>query len=82
MIKKYNSKPVTIEAIRYMPGTIAEILQWTRPETFLGDEGQLVIRTLEGNMQAGLGDYIIKGLKGEFYPCKADIFEQKYEEVI
>ena len=39
------------------------------------------IHTLEGTMQASYGDYIIKGVKGEFYPCKPDIFEQTYEKV-
>ena len=39
------------------------------------------IKTLEGNMRADEGDYIIKGLRGEFYPCKPDVFEKKYEEV-
>jgi len=41
----------------------------------------LVIHTLEGNMTANAGDFIIKGVKGEFYPCKPDVFEQTYEEV-
>ena len=42
-------------------------------------KGEVVIRTLEGNMIASVGDYIIKGLRGEFYPCKPDVFEKKYE---
>jgi hypothetical protein len=42
----------------------------------------LVIRTLEGSMQATPGDFIIRGVQGEFYPCKPDIFKQTYEEVI
>lgn len=37
------------------------------------------IKTLEGEMRADIGDYIIKGLRGEFYPCKPDVFKQKYE---
>ena len=41
----------------------------------------LFIKTLEGNHLASVGDYIIKGVQGEFYPCKPDIFEQTYEEV-
>lgn len=41
----------------------------------------LIIKTLEGNMEAKNGDYIIKGVNGEFYPCKKDIFEKTYEEV-
>ena len=43
--------------------------------------GHLIIYTLEGEMRANWGDYIIKGVKGELYPCKADIFEETYEKV-
>ena len=43
--------------------------------------GNLMIRTLEGDMRAEYGDWIIRGVQGEFYPCKPDIFEQTYEEV-
>lgn len=41
--------------------------------------GSLIIKTLEGDMKANIGDYIIKGIKGEYYPCKPDIFEKTYE---
>jgi len=41
----------------------------------------LIIKTLEGEMKASIGDYIIKGVNGEFYPCKPDIFEKTYEKV-
>jgi hypothetical protein len=44
-------------------------------------DGLMVIRTLEGDMKAGLGDWIIRGVQGEFYPCKPDIFEATYEPV-
>lgn len=44
-------------------------------------DGQFVIRTLEGDMKAGFGDWIIRGVRGEFYPCKPDIFAQTYEQV-
>lgn len=42
----------------------------------------MTIKTLEGDMTANIGDYIIKGVKGEFYPCKPDIFKQTYEPVL
>ena len=42
-------------------------------------DGHTVIRTLEGDMKVGLGDYVIKGVQGEFYPCQPDIFEATYE---
>ena len=41
----------------------------------------LLVHTLEGTMRADIGDYIVKGVDGEFYPCKADIFEKTYEEI-
>lgn len=49
---------------------------WIDPAT-----GELVIRTLEGDMRATYGDWIIKGVQGEFYPCKPDIFDATYEQV-
>ena len=45
------------------------------------DEAYCLIETLEGTMRGNGGDYIIKGLKGELYPCKPDVFEKKYEEI-
>ena len=50
---------------------------WIDPTT-----GELVIRTLEGDMRVTYGDYVIKGVKGEFYPCKPDIFEATYEKTV
>lgn len=43
---------------------------------------RLFIKTLEGTMEASVGDYIIRGIKGEYYPCKPDVFRATYEEVI
>ena len=80
---KYKTKSVEIEAIQWTGNNTQEILTFVSTkileveEDFLGTE--IVIRTLEGNMHASKNDYIIKGLKGEFYPCKPDIFEMKYE---
>lgn len=80
MIKKYVKKPVEIEAVQWMGDNTHEIC------VFVGDVIQrqresIIIPTLEGDMTASPGDYIIKGVKGEFYPCKPDIFEQTYDEV-
>lgn len=47
---------------------------------FIKDE-DLYIRTLEGNMKANIGDFIIRGLRGEYYPCKPDVFKKKYEVI-
>ena len=82
MIKQFRKKPVVIEAIQF-DGTNKEEIH-----NFVGDAiGQdvnskdLFITTLEGIMIASVGDYVIKGVQGEFYPCKPDIFEQTYNEV-
>lgn len=93
MIKKYRKKPVTIEAIQYNGLNLEEIEKFTNDNCIIEiyDAGykanavppvaKVGIPTLEGVMQANVGDYIIKGVKGEFYPCKPDIFEQTYEVV-
>ena len=79
MIKKYQKKPVKIEAIQLTKDTEEAVFNFCEGTAFLFRDG-LIIPTLEGNMTAHYGDYIIKGIKGELYPCKPDIFEQTYEE--
>lgn len=81
---KFRKKPVEIEAIQLTPLTINLV------ENFVGgDAGAcvehracLVIATLEGAMHARPFDWVIKGIQGEFYPCKPDIFEATYEVVV
>ena len=82
MIKKYKKKPVEIEAIQYFSGMEIEDFNGFITEEHAGsNETNMFIYTLEGVMQVNNGDYIIKGVKGEFYPCKPDIFMLTYEEV-
>lgn len=87
----YKKKPVVIEAIQLRADTLTELYD------FLGitgkgafhecghgidvEDGQFKITTLEGVHVASIDDYIIKGVKGEFYPCKPDIFNLTYEQV-
>ena len=80
---QYRKKPVIIEAIKLKFSTDSqdEIIQWSNNTIQKGLDGGLKIPTLEGIMIANTGDYIIKGVKGEFYPCKPDIFEMTYELV-
>lgn len=82
-MKKYRKRPLVIEAMRWNGSNFAEFLAWSGLEHAEQELGSwnLIIPTLEGNMIASEGDYIIKGIKGEFYPCKPDIFEATYEEV-
>lgn len=84
MIKKYRKKPVVIEAMKWNGSNIDELFEFCEGNCFFNKNRTnklLFIKTLEGNHLASVGDYIIKGVKGEFYPCKPDIFEQTYEEV-
>lgn len=85
MKKTYRKKPVVIEAIQYTGDNVFEIKKFcVRGALYVGGKyknGELYILTLEGKMRVSKGDYIIKGVKGEVYPCKPDIFEQTYEEV-
>ena len=75
----FRKKPVVIEARRYSRNGLEaeEVAKWCGG--MQTDDG-CVIRTLEGDMLADYGDWIIKGVKGEFYPCKPDIFAATYEE--
>lgn len=88
---RYIKKPVEIEAIQWtglnleeIKSFVGESLQYEIIDTAWqvgkgAPHVYMVIKTLEGDMCVSVGDYIIKGVKGEFYPCKPDIFEQTYE---
>ncbi len=85
MSKSYTKKPIAIEAIQYHCNNtknntdeVLEFCQGKEDREATISEGELVIKTLEGEMRANDGDYIIKGIKGEYYPCKPDIFEASY----
>lgn len=92
MIKKYRKKPVVVEAIEWTGKNLKEIIDftgrnesakwwsWEEFESMVKEHG-LKIFTLEGTMLASIGDWIIKGISGECYPCKPDIFEKTYERV-
>lgn len=79
MVAKFRKKPVVIEAVQFT-GNFTEIEQFVGGDAEFRD-GQLLVATLEGPLHAANGDWIIKGVKGEFYPCKPDIFEATYEPV-
>ena len=90
-VRKYKRKNNSeiVEAIQYQFYNKEEIDEFvgTQLGEYLNDisyktfDTYLIIPTLEGNMEASIGDYIIKGINGEFYPCKPDIFEKTYERV-
>lgn len=80
---KYRKKPVVVDAFRLGMECIPDWLmeKVVRGEVHLyGNPNEADIKTLEGVMHANYGDFIIKGIKGEVYPCKADIFYATYEE--
>lgn len=85
-MSKYRKKPVIIDAWEFdggldfsktLPKEIKDAVNTIR----LTQDNKLRIHTLEGDMFADIGDMIIKGIKGEYYPCKPDIFKATYEEV-
>lgn len=97
-MSKYRKKPIIIEAFQYdgdfqkqtgeyyVPIWAVEaykngVLYFKQLDT-LGHPCELFVRTLEGNMKANIGDYIIQGVNAELYPCKPDVFEKTYELVI
>ena len=88
----YVKKPIAIEAIQLTKNNFEDVEKFigVKPDTYRDYQNEvdflkhinpvgLFINTLEGTMCAKIGDYIIKGVKGEFYPCKPDIFEQSYD---
>lgn len=81
---KYRKKPIVIEAIKW---DSSNLLAWLstfkdgHEKVEVKNINEIIVHTLEGDMLANVGDYIIRGIKGEFYPCKADIFEATYEKV-
>jgi hypothetical protein len=85
MMRKYVKRPIVIEAVQWTGDNRREIFDFCDQSYFNTHfetgELKLMIQTLEGSMEASLGDYIIKGIHGEFYPCKPDIFLKTYDEV-
>ena len=88
---KYRKKPVVVDAVQYTGGwgSALPILVWMKESwpidrsesAWFSGDNTLRVQTLEGAMSASPGDYNIRGVKGEFYPCKPDIFEATYELV-
>lgn len=86
---KFIKKPVVIEAVKWSGNNYLEVInlsveitgQTLRRSVSKNRDKTLTIRTLEGDMTANIGDYIIRGVKDEIYPCKPDIFEATYKKV-
>lgn len=81
---KYRKKPVVIDAVRFDEDNEAEALEFINEFSVpfeITDAWTMVIHTLEGDMTVSKGDFLIRGVQGEFYPCKPDIFVSTYEKV-
>lgn len=88
---KFRKKPIVIEAMVFSIYNIEELKEFVGEDLIWGSEPKqaltsamkecYLIRTLEGDIRVRNGDYIIKGIKGEFYPCDPEIFEESYERV-
>lgn len=83
MIKKFRKKPVVIEAVRWEGGnySVCEVGSFMGTSHPLIIDDKVVIETLVGDVTASIGDWIIKGVNGEFYPCKTDIFVKTYDPI-
>lgn len=81
-VRQYRSKPKMIYAIQWDGGNEAQVLAFAKGgDAHHNPEFMTIsLRTLEGVMTADVGDFIIQGIQGEFYPCKPEIFEKSYEE--
>ncbi|KKL62313.1 hypothetical protein LCGC14_2186480 [marine sediment metagenome] len=87
---QYRKKPVVIEAVQWFGDNLDDVLalvalaldpKYASQRVEMATGSTLMIHTLEGTMQAQVNDWIIKGVKGELYPCKPDIFEATYEAI-
>ncbi len=90
---QYRKKPVVIDAVQFngFDKESGQVILSERPEWLINEFGKkvlffdepnnLTIKTPEGEMKASVGDFIIKGVQGELYPCKPDIFEKIYDKV-
>ncbi len=82
---KYRKKSVVIEAMEFTDKTKDQVYNFVRCNKAAGFNAEtkpiLIVQTLSGDVTVDIGDYVLKGVNGEFYPCKADIFKKTYEAV-
>lgn len=88
MTKLYRKKPIPIEAVQWDGTNTSELMKFSRDVRFIYHEEankkvitEMYVQTREGDLYANIGDYILKGIKGEVYPCAREIFEETYEEI-
>ena len=79
-VKRYRKKPVVVEALRWTGANIPELVKFC-PCVIFTQNHVPITPTFEGDMTVDVGDSVIKGVLGEYYPCKPDAFEKTYEEI-
>ena len=77
VVQTASKKPVTIQFVQFNGKNYQEVIEFAK-SAYLHPDGSLIIKTLEGNMTVSNGDMVIRGIQGEFYPCKPDIFNATY----
>jgi hypothetical protein len=83
-VTRYRKRPVVIDAVRWTGSNAGDVTDFMGDTPVFGSTGGrhwVIIPTLEGPLRADEGDWIIRGIKGELYPCKSDIFEATYEPI-
>lgn len=78
----YRKKPVEIYAVQWTSRNVCEIAEMMGGRVTISNRDEIIIDTLEGEMRASPYDWIIRGVRGEFYPCKPEIFAETYEAVL
>jgi hypothetical protein len=76
-----RKRPVMVMAYRYTGDNAAAIVEWAKPHAYVTLRGELIISTLEGEHRAEPGDWVMRGVEGEYYPCKPSIFAATYDEL-
>lgn len=84
-ISKAIKKPIPVEVINIVKENCSDVIEYinnkTKENTIFCENGNVYINTLEGTHMCHMGDYIIRGVNGEYYPCKKEIFEKTYDIV-
>lgn len=82
-VNKYIKKPIPIEAIQWTGNNFDQLWKFAGDKVWIDESGYLNVKTLEGSFRSKnrVGDYLIKGIKGEFYICEKQIFEESYQRV-
>jgi hypothetical protein len=81
MTKQYRTQPMIVEAMQWTRNNDKEIKRFLGKSVSMLGSGIALIDNLNGSVIAAHGDYIIKGVNGEFYPCKPDIFAKTYQDI-